>query len=71
MKLTTKEIINDSITELNQMDIEYMERNRKELEKTLDADKFFENEEKRKKWFMCELRAIAESEELLSSIWLE
>ena len=68
MKLTSKEIINDSTTELNKMDLEYMKKNREELEKTLDADKFFENEEKRRKWFMRELRAIAEAEKLLIDI---
>jgi len=68
MKLTTKEIINDSTTELNKMDLEYMKKNREELAKTLDADKFFENEEKRRKWFMKEMRIIVECQELLTDI---
>ena len=69
--MNRKEIINESMTELNKMDLAYMKRTREELEKTLDADKFFENEKKRREWFMRELRAIAEAEKLLEDIGIE
>jgi len=61
-------IVDSSINTINKLDILYMKKNRDELAKTLDADKFFENEEKRRKWFMRELRAIAEAEKLLFDI---